>query len=163
MTNHNDVSDSAITIAVDFLAAQPTSGYLFAKTNSAGTVRYYGLYMSSSKKELVFYYRTKAAGGHVGSVQQSERFGVDLRDGRRYQVVLAISGGRTAALRVDNVLIGGERNLGGTVADCGNPADDCQLFLGQRADDFDSHYPFVGIMYDARILDGAASQAYPRV
>ena len=163
VTNHGDASDTGFTIAVDFLAAQPSSGYLFAKTDSTGDVRYYGLYMSSLRKDLVFYFRTHSFGRGVSSVQQSERFGVDLTDGRRYQVVLTVRDGQTAALRVDGVLIGGERNLGGTIADCGSPADECNLFLGQRADDGAKNYPFVGIMYDARMLDGAAITAYPRV
>lgn len=163
VTTHKGASNAGFTIAVDFLAAQPSGGYLFAKTNRAGDVRYYSLYMSASRKDLVFYYRTQSSGEGVSSAQQAERFGVDLADGRRYQVVLTVSNGRVAALRVDGVLIGGERNLGGSIADCGDPSDECQLFLGQRADDDDNHYPFIGIMYDARMLDGAASQAYPRI
>jgi hypothetical protein len=117
--------------------------------------------LSKTNGDVVFYYRTKSK-SDVSELKEV-RFAVDLTDGGRYQVLLTVGEqSNTVSLRVDDVLIGGTRSLGGTLADCGVPTEECQLYLGQRASS-SGNYMFAGIMYDARLLDGVAATVYPRV
>jgi uncharacterized protein YegL len=154
VTVHSAVR-SQFTVAVD--GAFASSGYVFAKTNAAGDGRYYSLYLSASRGAAVFYYQIRG-----DPALRSHVFAVNLSDGRRYQLVLSIDGA-ALSLRVDGVRMGAIRQLGGSLDDCGPPSVDCVLYLGQRSSAAGGAFAVEGEFYDGRLLDGLASELYPRL
>eukprot|EP00038_Savillea_parva_P027120 m.57644 g.57644 ORF g.57644 m.57644 type:complete len:643 (+) comp7779_c0_seq1:171-2099(+) len=123
------VSGAAFSIA---MTVQPTvgdSGYLFAKTNTAGSTRPYSLYLAASTSTVRFYYSASA-----GSTLRVDFVGALAADGAYHQVVLTVSS--TAAL----LLVDGtpyRQRLAAAVRDCGaatsSVSDDCTFVLGARS------------------------------
>eukprot|EP00041_Stephanoeca_diplocostata_P037075 m.1384296 g.1384296 ORF g.1384296 m.1384296 type:complete len:2410 (+) comp24974_c0_seq3:273-7502(+) len=110
-------------VAVTATVASGDSGYLFAKTNGDGAVRYYSMYTSAVTDQLRLYYRS---GGRTRAVV----FAVDISDGRPHAVVLNIVG-LSVLLQVDASVF--RARLAGSVEDCSGPSPDCVFILGARS------------------------------
>lgn len=77
-------------MAVSFRQFAGQSGYILAKTNGDGSIRYYALYSSQSGTTCDFYY-TVMNGGNPTLVR--ERFNAVLNDGNQHTLRVVVERG----------------------------------------------------------------------
>eukprot|EP00729_Bicosta_minor_P010573 gene10573-34415_t len=165
------VASSQWSLTLKIRSQEAGSGYLFAKSTSSGITRYRSIYISSSKRDVAFYYQTvdSSSGGGGGSAKRrrSLRFPIYLGDGAEYSIVLSArltsDGVQEMVLFVDDIMVGAPQQLpdGTELNDC---SPSCTLFLGQRASSSSSsrnHYRFTGAIHEAAFVDRVALTAYP--
>ena len=99
----------------------------------------YAIYFNSGF--LFFFYR---ANGKHGTI----RFQVKVNDGRSHRLLLTAADGILTLILDDKVA--GRDELDGPIDDCGAATDDCQLWLGERADG--SGHRLNGIVNVAKIF-----------
>jgi len=117
-------ASASFSVAIQFLGQTGRSGYLFAKSDAAGS-RFYSLYMTASTRQVYLFYRV------VGdSSVRFLRFSVWLNDGGQHTVMLSING--TAASLLVDTSFSETQELAGLVDDCGVRTADCIMFIGQR-------------------------------
>ena len=128
--NRSSREDSVFSVSVSVVQRCNSRGYLFAKTNAIGTLRYYALYSTGSS--FVLYYKARGAG--TSRVMMRGAIG----DGLVHRVMLAIDiigQGVVARLSVDDTVVS-MRPLNGLLDICdlhtSNSAD-CPMFVGGRA------------------------------
>ena len=144
VTGANGVDgNQGFAIALNVEQVPGTSGYLFAKTDAAGS-RFFSLYASQVSQSLTFYYRTAGA-----ATQRTVRFNYDLDDGQAHRLLLTVRG-RSARLSVDDgASFDDEVELFGAVDDCGAYSLNCIFSLGQRLTTSGTTLAFSGRMYFA--------------
>jgi len=114
------------------------SGYIVAKTDGAGS-RFFGLYLQTKRRGIVFYYRTaESSEQQLSAIFPADVTGVDVSDGGVHELELWVS------LAEVSLVIDGHSTtvaLDGPVADCGAPdAASCVTYIGQRQ----GGYPLIG-------------------
>lgn len=117
-----------------------TGGYLFARTNVRGTVRYFAVYLHESNPGITLYYVPSGA-----TETSLHRFNLDfpLNDGAWHSIGISFAD-TAVSLYVDSVLVR-TATLVGPVADC-NSTPDCVTFVGMRSSIDDNSFPFTGAM-----------------
>lgn len=131
-----------------------TFGYIFAKTNAAGSRRYYSLYSNAISKTLYFFYRDSEMSS--GSSRRVTISNVNLGDGKTHRITLCITG------RVLESLIDDQNSislLSGTASsdanyqldDCGAPSSDCEFHIGRRSSSTGTGFPFKGDIYQVNM------------
>lgn len=119
-------SNFTVGCNVSFDTSASQTGYLWAKSNMAGTVRRMALYANSAG--LRFFYKAVGQATH-----SSAMFAVTgLFDGAFHTVVLGVSG-RVATVVVDGVPLVSVQ-LVGEVDDCSDADAGCVFYVGQRSD-----------------------------
>lgn len=134
-------------------------GYLFAKTDSSGSRRYYSLYsrseQSSSSGRIVFYYTGLVA----GSLSPGRKvFNVDIADGQPHKLKFIVVQG-LPVLQVDGVnYVPTDTTplIAPQVEDCGSPSRECVFRIGDRSAPLGSAYPFDGTMHFASMCPNSA-------
>jgi len=149
--SYNSIA-STFTVAMAVRILPQSSGYLFAKSTSAGS-RFFSLYVSSARQHVRMYYRFQ------GRVTRRD-FNYDLSDGQLYRVMLVINE-QTARLIVDDIQIGDGVDLGGEVEDCGARSSDCLITIGERPSPTGGRHRLTVLVTDAQLIDGAALTSYP--
>jgi len=104
-----------------------SSGYLFAKTDNTGSVRYSALYYSATAQTLTYYYRVATATRSV-SFPTFEQL-TELTSG--CSILVSVSENSATVLVNDGQPV--TRGLSGPREDCGDVAPDCLIYAGQRA------------------------------
>jgi hypothetical protein len=132
--------NSAVRFSIN--ATQHGPGYLFAKTDASGVLRYYALYASSTQLRL--YYRS-AVGGDTILFENSS-----IADGLPHQIDLVISQ-RDAALFIDSVHASTSM-LRGPLIDCGRRAPNCAFRVGQRRGGITPAFNFTGTITSAEMV-----------
>lgn len=147
---------NTFSLAMDVQQVANSNGYLFAKTNNAGTRRYFGLYVPRTGN-VRLYYRTR-----VSDRQRVAYFNTVINDGMRHELIFSVKG-VWAQLRVDdNVQYAA---LAGVVDDCTRTAPaDCVMHLGQRAGGGVSRvgvHAMNGTIYETIFHPSAAFATFP--
>lgn len=141
VTGVNGQTGFSVSLTID--QTPSTSGYLFAKTDAAGS-RYFALYSSQVSQSVAFYYRVAGS-----ATQRTARFNVDLDDGEAHRLLLTVQG-QSARLSVDDgATFEDEVLLVGAVDDCGAYTPNCIFSLGQRPTTSGTTLAFSGRMYFA--------------
>eukprot|EP00041_Stephanoeca_diplocostata_P002277 m.25151 g.25151 ORF g.25151 m.25151 type:complete len:4654 (-) comp13142_c0_seq1:95-14056(-) len=147
---------NTFSVAMDVVQVAGSNGYLFAKTNNAGTRRYVSLYVPRTGN-VRLYYRT-----HVSDRQRVAYFNAVINDGMRHELIFSASG-RWAQLRVDDSLQ--YAALAGAIDDCATSApSDCVMHLGQRAGGGASRegvHAMSGTIYETIVHPSAAFATFP--
>lgn len=152
---------ASFTVGARVQVGEGTGGYVFAKTSRSGKTRYFALYVSKANKDVVLYYTP------VGQKRQSIRFEVDLTTGGDYRILLSVENG-AASFFVDDIRVGPPRDLwkrdGGSegLRDCGNPASNCILLVGQRSSTSGGTLGMRGFVRQAFSISGVALSSYPK-
>jgi len=143
---------TTFSVAVSAVLHVGTRGYLFARTNGRGTVRYYGVYVPAVGR-VRLYYRT------AGSTRNRVAFfRINVNDGRAHRVLLSISG-VVARLHVDDHIA--TASLAGHIVDCSD--SDCVFHIGQRANGFNRVlWAIEGMVAGVTMHPTAAHADFPR-
>lgn len=148
------------TVGFEATQAKGTGGYVFAKTNADGDVRYLALY--SGNNGLTVYYRIA---GSSSNVVRSFKSAGAINDGARHQVVLWGEGSEVG-VRIDSAARS-TRSLSvtPTLVDCGAAAASCVFALGQRADGAGGarDYSFSGLLHSVTFVSNKAIRAHPAI
>eukprot|EP00038_Savillea_parva_P031378 m.85805 g.85805 ORF g.85805 m.85805 type:complete len:2894 (+) comp9644_c0_seq1:194-8875(+) len=127
------------------------NGYLFAKANGNGALRYYGLYSSGSSRRMTFYYV-------VGGQSRSVDFGASVSDGQFHHIQLVVNH-TTVTLQIDASASPMQVSLASSpIQDCGQPQTDCYFHVGQRMSPSGGAYLFRGEIFSARFYHRAFTQ-----
>ena len=128
--NRSSRENSVFSVSVSVVQRCNSNGYLFAKTNADGAIRYYALYSRGS--HFVLYYKTRGAGTSRVTMRGA------IGDGLVHRVMLAIDiigQDVVARLSVDDTIVS-TQPLNGLLDICdlhtSNGAD-CPMFVGGRA------------------------------
>lgn len=123
-----------------------SAGYLYAKTNVLGNLRYHSLYVTST--DIRLYYKPVDSAMRFTLV----RFPASVLDGAAHQISMTVSGTR-ADLQVDGQPVV-TRTLLAAVDDCSAVSSNCVLFVGQRSGGF----PISGTLHSAMLYyEGGAA------
>ena len=145
--------DSTFSVYLEFTATSDNAGYLFAKCTAS--TRYYSLYYTDASDQLYFFYRIAGS-----TSNRFVRFSINVNDGAAHQLLLSVDGNSASVTLDDNDVL--TQALLGNVDDCGEPADDCLLLLGQRASNQESRRnPYRGNMSAAVLYPSAALTEFP--
>lgn len=134
-----------------------TSGYLLAKSNMDGSVRYFSVYMMSRNTGdfVRVYYTPQNANAHT-SVTFA---GVSFADGESHKVMLSVSN-TIIKLKIDQQTV--IQSLEGPIQDCGFPQSDCVMNMGVRASaPGRTGYPLTGAIYEGSIIYGNSLSSFP--
>jgi hypothetical protein len=131
-------------------------GYLVAKTNLAGDLRDFGLFMGSfSDRMSLFYTPLGDTRTRVATFPN-----INVRDGQYHQLLLVVSG-NNAQLTVDGVA-SASITLLGVLGGCTSPAEDCLFFVGARSDGENTQaFYFNGDISFARVYNNQALSEHP--
>ena len=148
--------------AVEFAQAPGTAGYLLAKTNGRGSVRYFSAYIPASQTSVSFYY-TPATGSGIRTVRFNMLLAGQCSGGCLLQHTLyVLVDGRSITMALDH----GEsvrRELGSDPADwllpdCPVQSVDCVLMVGARPPVAGGgRYPFTGIISKLMVYPTSAN------
>lgn len=148
---------SAFSVALLFQQTAGNTGYLFAKSDASGSLRYYALHSSAENGRLSFYFATSTQ-------SWVWRINANVSDGQLHRVLVAVDqSGRTAAARVDDSF-SDTVALPGAVADCGAASPtSCVFMIGQRSDGAGGlgAVRFAGDMLAARFYAGMLLATHP--
>jgi len=129
-----------VTVNIDLLQIERTNGYIFAKTDQSGALRYIALFSSSQRANGLRLYYT------VGGRTRRTTFSYSVSDGSRHTVMLHISDS-TAALSVDGS-VSNRQSLVGPPEDCGLLSAECILKIGDRSP---GRFRFEGTIYSITV------------
>ena len=130
-----------------------SSGYVFARTNTAGTLRRYALYVPRVGRAR-FYYKTTGSTNH-----RIAYLSAGINDGVEHRVILGVSG-RNVRLTVDAGVSAGV--LAGSIDDCTESSSGgCILRLGQRPSAVGGAYGMSGVITEFVVHPTAVFARYP--
>ena len=134
-----------------------TSGYLWAKSDLSGDVRYFSLYARASQASVYLFYTPQGS-----SSTAFAKFPFQLSDGNLYRVLLSVDGNQ-ATLRVSGLTanFANTQPLAGLVQDCGVPAANCVLYLGQKSTLGGGSLQLSGRMTSAKLYYQHALTSFP--
>lgn len=122
-----DTSTGRFSVGVVFVQHMGTSGYLFAKSLSDDSKRFFSVY--SRQGRLVVYYQPLG-----GAPKRSVEFDTNVATGELTRLLLSFSSTRVTA-RIDGVYAGVQSLQGEEfpIEDCDSSTPGCVLYVGGRA------------------------------